>query len=462
MFRFSARKIVPVFGSLLFLVYLLYLWKYNEVPADTGDGLEHFRLAKVCWNEHTEFLNHWGKPLFTIFSSPFAQFGYHAYLLFNIAVVLLILFFSARIFKLLNVSPWYHFLLVLALSSNYEWMKSVLGGLTEPLFGLLLVVMLWSGIRKNWIVFALLAGLAPFARSEGMLVLVMAFVLLICYGQWRKIPFLLIPFLLFSIAGAVLLDDFLWYFNNNPYGHGSYGKGSPWHYLENIPYWLSPDMLCLVPVAVFGAMIIRNRKLYTSDRLLFSAFLGLFLLIVAAHSWFWYRGTMSSLGLLRLATLGMPAGVLVLLICCNAVTRELSAIPKLVALIAITCYSVHFNYTGGKPLKPNVFEKILIEAGKEAAALNGPVYYRHPLIGWSVGNRVNVLAIHLDDNVLNKLPDKSYIIRDPQTGPVEFGLTFDVIKKHPELKLISIIKADGEYSVYTNEPCEIRIYQIQR
>ena len=50
---------------------------------ESGDGIQHYQIARYAWQHHELFLHSWGKPLFTLLSSPFAQLGIWGMTIFN-------------------------------------------------------------------------------------------------------------------------------------------------------------------------------------------------------------------------------------------------------------------------------------------------------------------------------------------------------------------------------------------
>lgn len=85
--------------------YLLVMNLLSEIPVDSGDGISHFSISNESWNEPALFLDHWGKPLFTLLSSPFAQLGFKWYVGFNILVFALTVLVVFRLFRHLELGP---------------------------------------------------------------------------------------------------------------------------------------------------------------------------------------------------------------------------------------------------------------------------------------------------------------------------------------------------------------------
>ncbi|MGZ4048893.1 MAG: hypothetical protein ACXVNN_05975, partial [Bacteroidia bacterium] len=58
---------------LLFCVIVFFCFSYFAgATYDAGDGLRHYLVSRYCWEHHDLLLYSWGKPFFTIISSPFS------------------------------------------------------------------------------------------------------------------------------------------------------------------------------------------------------------------------------------------------------------------------------------------------------------------------------------------------------------------------------------------------------
>jgi hypothetical protein len=453
------------------LVYLIAMNLSNQLPLDVGDGIVHYSIAKASWNEPTFFLDHWGKPLFTLLSSGFAQISFKWHIGFNILVYALTCVAAFRLFKQLNIGKAYYFLFPPLLICVPDYANCLLAGMTETLFGLLLVCAILLAFQQRWILFALLVSLAPFARSEGMLVVIAALPLLLIARQWKSIPFLLAGFLVYGLIGLWLIDSFWWYFENNPYPEKSiYGSGPWYHYLDNWKIHFGVISMWLLPIGLFGSLVVWKKKLVPNFGWIFLFGMGIWLGIIVIHSYFWAYGLRGSAGLTRIATLGLPAALLLILIGCHFVTKELNAIPHLIGGLLITFLCVKEIRELPYPLRANAFEKILLESadyiGKEYP--EGDICYYHPLIAWrlNVGikdnpSRFKQMCFSNNPDIVNGLKPGTIIVREPQFGPVENGLnqsTMDALSK--KLIRVKTFRVTEPYEVYTGEVVEVVIYKV--
>ena len=75
--------------ALLLGIALLLLHSANEGLLEMGDGVQHYQIARFSWRHPELFLDLWGKPLFTLLASPFAQFGHTGVVVFNTVVAVI-------------------------------------------------------------------------------------------------------------------------------------------------------------------------------------------------------------------------------------------------------------------------------------------------------------------------------------------------------------------------------------
>ena len=300
-----------LFVCISYYISIIYL---GEEPYDVGDGLEHFAISKQSWSEPIYFIDHWGKSFFILFSSTFAQFGFESYTLFNVLVFAVTIAFLFSCFKHYKIHGAVSIVAPLIFVSIPDYTFGVIGGMTEPFFGCLLTIMLWASIKEKWWLFAIIASFTPFARSEGALVMFGAPIVLIAFKQWKSLPLLTFGFVVYAIVGKLINDQPMWYFENDPYPALSpYGVGKWSDYINTYKQHLGVIMVILSPLIVFGWLVWRQyQKRKTIIISIF--FIGIYLGIIAVHSYYWANGLRGSMGLTRIATQGLPVAIAIGLI----------------------------------------------------------------------------------------------------------------------------------------------------
>src|SRR5436189_4294606 len=95
-----------IFYCLLFVSAVAVIWIDFRADAtfDQGDGLQHYLISHYSWKHPGLFLDLWGKPFFTLISSPFSQFGLRGMIVFQSICAFFISVFSYQIGKKLNIS----------------------------------------------------------------------------------------------------------------------------------------------------------------------------------------------------------------------------------------------------------------------------------------------------------------------------------------------------------------------
>lgn len=467
-----AAPLISGLGLFVALAWLLVMSQQNSIPVDTGDGLVHYAIARESWNDPQFFLDHWGKPLFTLLSSPFAQLGFYYHIGFNILLFALTCIVAFRIFDRFQLGKAYYWFFPLLLIIVPDYSYCVLGGMTEVLFAFLVVLSVYFAFAERWFLFALVVSFIPFARSEGMLLIPLAVTLLLVMRKWKMVPFLFIGFAAYSIFGVALGHPYDWYFSENPYNPVSpYGSG-PWnHFLLYMDNHTGILTMLLAPFGFFGWLVARKRpekpKAFYVAIYAAAIYAGIF----AAHTWFWYTGTYASAGLTRVITMGLPGLILVIFVGCHYVTRELNTIPHIFAGVVITLFMVKEIRELPYPLMANPEDEQVIAAadfvGKHFP--DNEVYYYHPLFIWRLNGGVKDTGTHYhqrsfanNPQYILELKPGSLIIRDPHFAAVEMGFKRAVIDScDNKLNLIKRFPMKMQYQYADNEPSEVVVYQVR-
>jgi len=278
-------------------IYLLTVALISKGIYGDADSITHFEIARYSFRHPQLFLNHWGKPLFTILSAPFAQFGLDGAIFFNILCGLATSWLIYQLVTGLNVrSAWLAIPFVLFAP---VYMINLFTSLTEILFGLVLVLSIYLFFRKKFIFSAIIISFLPFARTEGIIFLFLFLTAYIFLKNWKAIPFLLTGILFFSIAGMFMGKSTGWLITEIPYGEkGSeiYGSGSFWYYFKHLPSLLGLPIAILAGVGLFKLFIQKPKKSKAvpviQQTTLFLLIAGSFFAFLLAHSFLWWQGMM--------------------------------------------------------------------------------------------------------------------------------------------------------------------------
>jgi hypothetical protein len=430
-------------------LWLLYVGFSGEVPADPGDGVMHFFYAQASWSDPSLFLNHWGKPLFILLSSGFAQFGFSGMIVFNVVVFAATVWTGYRILDRYRCSRWLQSIFPLLLVLANDVTVTIIGGLTEPLFNLVLVFAYFLFLKGRYGLFAVLISFMPFLRSEGQLVVIIALVLLFWKRAFRESLLLLSGFIIYALVGVLASKSFWWYFTESPYqmSNGIYGKGTWDHYLISYKAYLGNAGLVVFILGTVSFTIQLIRRKY--QNVLLPEFLlafGVFFGVLTAHSYFWATGQNGSIGLTRIATQGMPIFLLVQIFLISQFTfltdsrSRLFGVGALFLSLAIL-KSPHF------PIKAGPMEQQLLKAAdflKKETPHRNKVLYHYPLLVFAYGenpfisgNRLR-LAYFQDfyKRVDTEILPGDIIVWDSHFGPVEAGLPLDTLMGYKQFVLV--------------------------
>ncbi|MGV3632032.1 MAG: hypothetical protein ACO1O6_12555 [Bacteroidota bacterium] len=466
----NRARLVYLSAVILAICWLFVTFLGNGIPPDTGDGIMHFFISQASWHDPQLFLNHWGKPLFILLSSSFAQFGFNGMVMFNIAVFAATCLFAFKIFEKLGVSLIFAALFPFVLLLPNDVTITILGGLTEPLFNLCLVIGLYLLVSKKWLAFALVLSLAPFLRSEGQLVLMVAALVLLFNKQFKYIPLLASAFLLYAIAGVFVYGDFWWYFHKSAYSYGNniYGKGTWGHYALSYEYYLGNFGLFFSAIAVLTFMYLALRKQW--ERLYFSETFfaaGIFIGIVLIHSYLWANAKYGSLGLTRIATQGVAVFMIMSLSFSYQWFRQAKRIRLINTLFfAGLIFSAWSMWTNPKwPFQPDVLDKQVSLAGKYLKQHEnkfGSLFYHYPLLAYEMElnplvdtDKLKIFGRGTLIQPANEMKRGDVFAWDSHFGPLEGGIEMAQLDQHPDF---AKVQAFTYYSVI-NEECGVILYQ---
>lgn len=288
---------------------------FTKGTHDSGDSINHYLYARYAFQHPLNYLDSWAKPVFTLLASGPAQAGFMGVKLLQCAVVALSAWCAYVVARALRLPAPELAILFAYAAPDYFLIQ--FSGLTEPLFGLLLVgaVTLAMRGRPGWS--AMLLSWLPFVRSEGFILLGIWVVYLGLKRQWRYLPLLAVGYAVYSVVGAVALGEPGWVFGRNPYATVSaYGSG-PWnHFLRNIPNllgWVLTLLFGLGGARMVRALFRREERqtpLFGAELLLVYGSITVF---IAAHSIFWALGLFNSAGLARVLAVLAPLAAVVAL-----------------------------------------------------------------------------------------------------------------------------------------------------
>jgi Gpi18-like mannosyltransferase len=451
-------------GTFCLLSYFSY---YNEYEEGGGDNSFHYFFSKYAFAYPKFFLDHWAKPLFTLLSSPFSQFGIYGTKIFNILVGITAAIFTYHFAIAMKFKySWVVIILALYLPANFFIMQSAM---TEPLMSLAIIASFYFFYREKYVAGAIVMSFSLFCRSEGMFLALYALMYLALIRKWKYIPFLSTGFFIYAFIGLFSGRNFFWYFTENPYSAISqYGHGEWNHFFKSYEFmWGLPQTiaLCSGLILVITLSVIKIKKINLSNLIPEHKFLLLVvnpaILFFAFHVIVWRFGWCASFGLERVLNSIAPLIALIAMFALNYLISE--KLPKLIALPLIFIFlffslRATFKFIS-YPLRSYGDSKLLFEAAqwfKKNCNPNSKIYFSHPS-----------LMLYLDRNLYDKsknlelsgidpsyVPDKSvpiYLFWDSQFSEFANGVKLDKLQNSKDLKLVLHPQENYGFNLYVFE-----------
>jgi len=443
------------------LVLLVFIAFVTNGVGDEGDSLTHFFIAQQSWSNYDFFFHHWGKPFFTLFASPWAQFGFTGIKIFNIICGVAASFVTCLLAKELGKPRAWIILLIAFIAPAFY--THLFSGLTEPFSALVTVTAVWLVFtnRVSW--GFILASFLPFCRSEAQLYLFFFALYGLLNGHWKKIPFLATGYILYSLIGGLYLGNFMWVFDI-PYkpDNDFYGSGGWLHFPEQLTFMIGGIQIVLLVLGVF--QMFRNlyfKKIsWKKEPVLIQS---LFFSLMLAHMVVWKLGVYGSAGLPRVLALGFPFMWLTILDGVN-LTAELSSkwfakkvwiLPTLLMafhLLTILNQPATFKYYKNRVLLSEQ-RKIVKEEISPYIKQNHPdsnyFVFEDPYIATALDinfmswdNRTDWRA----GNNLDQLPKNSILWWDHGWAQMQYGITTDQIEATGQFELLGTWQ--GETWIY--------------
>lgn len=453
-----------------FLVRLLS----DGVP-DSGDGVAHYQIARYAWKHPIMLFDAWGKPLFTLLSGPFAQLGLWGPALMNAllaaATGVLIIGQVARVQR-----AWCWAVPVMLFAAP-QYAHTVMSGLTEPLFALLSVWAVVCALRDRWAWALGIASFLPYARPEHVAVLPVI-VLAACWQrQWQALPWALSGTLFYSVFGFVMEGDPFVAFGGSPYaGVTTYGTGPALHFIERMPHYFGGPIICCALLAMLAWPFVWQRDRAQRRHHIMVLILTFVpaLLILAAHSYAWWKGGHGSLGLDRVMATSLP--LLVLFIAhvlaslwkqlpMNAVMRP--AFTVLVGLFAAVAYP-HVVDELLLPYRPDMVQSTLrrtAERVKELRKEGERVYFMTPLIGALLDldprdeREAHLLYEPVSIAEGSGIRAGDIVVWDAHHARSDARIPLDTLMRSERFSLLEVVKPEVPTMVLGDVPYEVYLFQ---
>jgi hypothetical protein len=444
-------------------------WLIFGALPDVGDGVNHYLGAHLAFAHPQFLLDPWFKPLFTLLAAPFAWFGFPGMVVFQAVVLLLS---ATMLWKIATARGlrfrWVAPLLLLVAPSTA---RALLSGLTEPLFGLLLVTALWSCERERWGWGYLLVGSCAFVRAEGWVLMLWWGLLALRERRWWLLVALSCGHLVYAAVGALwIVHDPLWMFHLNPYwiSERAYGHGTWKHFFRDYPFVAGAPF---ATATVLAAMLLSIRCALArirhargagdadsaSDERWLLFYLGSFAAYFFAHVVFWRFGLFNSFGLPRVFVAILPVAAIVVAREWDLLVRRAS--PIVATLLTWTLAMALLSFALGDGATALRFHDLLTRREQQLAidqavarlrtvyATPGetpPVYFSSPYVAFALDLDIMDQAFARSIKELTEGPPRpgALVVWDSWFSVVEQGVTREALDRLP-LDDRQVFVADG-------------------
>ncbi len=460
----KTEKIIATSLISVLLVLFSVLAILSTTIFEGADNIAHYNLAHYAFKHPELFLYHWGKPLFTILSSPFAQFGFTGIKLFNVVAGIATAYFAYRYLRSQKIElPFVVMPFVVFVPMYFMMMQT---GLTEVLCSLIFVAAAFCFADKRYLLSAIIISFVPIARTETLITLPIFAMALIWFRQYKAIPFLAAGFVFFSVIGWFQYHDILWLINQNPYkGTGDlYGKGELFHFIKEMPYAYGWPLIILTLLGTLGIVFwFFRRKARLKEPATADMFMLLMpaLVILAAHSYVWWKGTGNSAGLTRVLTSVMPLASVIAFKGLNEITSLIPVRWVRWLLFAVALYFIvklPFERFP-QPQKLHTSDLMMSKAAdwiKSQGYSDRSIYYYDPEVAffnnldpWSYEKGRQIIR---DNNVNeNMFEEGSLIIWDSHFGQHEGRTPVQNLLDKQKFRLVNILLPKPAFTVYGHE-----------
>ena len=453
----------------LFTLFLSYWAIISEGAWGGMDSYEHYLISRYSWQHPELFLNNWGKPVFTLFHSIVAQFGFTFFKVVNVLWILV----ASIILKIMlqriatSVLPF----IPLLLFSSPIVLRNAVSGLTEPFTAVLVLLSLLLFLKKKWGIAAILGGFLPYVRSEGYVIAFVMGLFLLSEKRYRYFLYLSVGSLIFNTLGGIITGDWIWIYNSNPYieaqvlSKGACGSGFLWHYFYQSEFIFGWLFLVLTPLALFS--VFKHSIFWKVNKKILFLFASIFLCYFGIHSLIWWKGMMGSCGYTRVMLVILPISIFLLLyLMVYFFENKSKKLYFLSLLIATIIGSTIFFDFGNRtfPLDIDKEQKEMIRVAKwlkKNTLEKDLLYFQFPYL--NVIGDINPFnpekQMKLFHFGFKHAPVGSYVIWDAHFGPNDCHLPLQYLKESQDLIQLTHFVPKEPFKTMNNHDFEVYIFK---
>ena len=479
--KFLSKKATDYYAMGLFAVLFIafvILSYLSDGSYIGGDTYVRYMLSKYAFHNPENLLYNWGKPIYIAIATPFAQFGYNGFKLFNVISgfsTALLAYSICRKLKFDN--SW---LVVLFVCFSPIFYMLMFTGMTEIFFGFIIMLSIYFIVKDKYILSAIVLSFLPIIRNEGVAIWILFIFLYSIRKRYKAIPFLLTGFLFYSICGWFYYHDFWWLITQSPYKPGGvsiYGHGVWNFYFINLRLTLGIPLTVLFVagiLAVVYEVFIKNKfktLIKNNDLQIIVLVLAVFLSYFTMHSILWWKGWMSVLGDARFMAAVTPFGAIIGLKGFNTLLYYLRKYKIVVFTISILISillirTAQFFYA--MPVHLQSTDLVVRDATlwiKNQHLDTNRIYYYDPFLPVVLDvnpfDHVRVVSfVQNYDKPQDGLKKGELIVWDSHFSPNEGNMPLSILKDNTkDFTLLNVFKPKYTFKVLGDHDYEIYIFQ---
>ncbi|MFA5322308.1 MAG: hypothetical protein WC373_06500 [Smithella sp.] len=448
--------------SFLFFTILSAL---SEGSWGGSDSFAHYLISHYAFKYPSLFLDLWGKPLFTILSSPFSHFGFFGMRMFNVLIAILTAFFTMLITKQLNLKWGFSSIIAILFAPVYFIL--IPSGMTELLLGFVLVLAIYLFFDEKYIWSAIVVSFLPFARNEAVVMMPFFALAYFFRRSFVSLPFVFFGFFFFSLIGWHHFGNLFWIIKNNPYTGAAeiYGHGELLHFVKNSPEIFGIPFLIYFILGATFLCLNAKKRIENKNHSLYVILLVLFpaLTYFVAHSYVWWTGFGGSLGLTR-----VMAGIVPLMAIVGASFNFDDSRKKqiIVWVLSGTMLIVPF-FRYELPIKLDESTLLIKQAGNWLVQNNLEsrlVYYYDPMVCYFL-EKDPFDTNQVREQIANReYPEKtvtegSIVVWDAHFGPNEGRMPLEKLLNNPNFRLLKEIRPETPFTVLNGYNYEVYVFE---
>lgn len=465
------KKNWGILGLLLVLFFgMMGLNFMNTGSLGGADSYMHHMFGKWAFQHPKLFFDQWGKPLFTIFSAPLAQFGFKGSVTFNIITSLFSGFLVYKTAQKLELANAWIGIPITVFAPMFFMMA--FSSMTEIIFAFNLILAVFLFVDRKYIWSAIAISFIPFARTEGVIFLPLFFITFLSIRKYSAIPILLSGYMIMTLLGYPFLEDWFWPITTMPYGDSSalYGSGKLMHFVNYSPDIFGWPLIVsfLIGLVGMGFFLVKNYSI----RLLMIVFLILSCAVgyFAAHSVVWAYGLGGSFGLIRVMAGIVPLVALISIWGINLLVKT-TRIPSNYVKVALGVLTIVFateaftkhDYPIKKGQEEIVIDRATDYIKKENLNEKYIVYY-NPYGAFALGldhfsKQYSKNQVFVRETPSSNLPDGSIIIWDAHFSPNEGGLPKENLYADSNLVLLKDFQPEWPFKTWKDDAFEVLVFQ---